>query len=176
MASRKSKKKEGGEGGTKQRSQRATSNVFSMFDQSQIAEFKEAFTLIDANRDGFICGEDLQDIYSSLGRDLKDTQKDEMLAEGAGPINFQVFLGMFGDKISGTDPEDTIKQAFHVLAGDDKGVIPKDLISELLTTQADRFTTAELNQMFQIAPIDASGNLDYKSLCYIVTHGSEEDN
>jgi len=67
MASRKSKKKEGGEGGTKQRSQRATSNVFSMFDQSQIAEFKEAFTLIDANRDGFICGEDLQDIYSSLG-------------------------------------------------------------------------------------------------------------
>merc|ERR1712096_272905 len=106
-----------------------------MFDQSQIAEFKEAFTLIDANRDGFICGEDLQDIYSSLGRDLKDPQKDEMLAEGAGPINFQVFLGMFGDKISGTDPEDTIKQAFHVLAG----------------------------------------NLDYKSLCYIVTHGSEED-
>jgi len=99
-----------------------------------------------------------------------------MLAEGAGPINFQVFLGMFGDKISGTDPEETIKQAFHVLAGDDKGVIPKDLISELLTTQADRFTTAELNQMFQIAPIDASGNLDYKSLCYIVTHGSEEDN
>jgi len=50
-----------------------------------------------------------------------------MLAEGAGPINFQVFLGMFGDKISGTDPEETIKQAFHVLAGDDKGVIPKDL-------------------------------------------------
>ena len=24
-----------------------------------------------------------------------------MLAEGKGPVNFQVFLGMFGDKISG---------------------------------------------------------------------------
>jgi len=175
MASTKTKSKKKENGGGKQRSQRATSNVFSMFDQSQIAEFKEAFTLIDANRDGFICGEDLQDIYSSLGRDLKDTQKDEMLAEGSGPINFQVFLGMFGDKISGTDPEETILQAFHVLAGDDKGVISKDLVSEILTTQADRFTTAELNQMFQIAPIDASGNLDYKSLCYVVTHGSEEE-
>jgi len=64
MASRKTKKKEG----TKQRSQRATSNVFSMFDQNQIAEFKEAFTLIDSNRDGFICGEDLKDIYASLGK------------------------------------------------------------------------------------------------------------
>jgi len=99
MASKKvgAKKKEG----TKQRSQRATSNVFSMFDQNQIAEFKEAFTLIDANRDGFICGEDLIDIYASLGRDLKETQSAEMLEEGNGPINFQVFLGMFGDKISG---------------------------------------------------------------------------
>jgi len=61
------------------------------------------------------------------------------------------------------------------LAGDDKGVINKDLVSEILTTQADRFTNAELNQMFQIAPIDAAGNLDYKSLCYVVTHGSEEE-
>ena len=29
-----------------------TSNVFSMFEQSQIQEFKEAFGMIDANRDG----------------------------------------------------------------------------------------------------------------------------
>merc|ERR1739838_1119411 len=31
-----------------------------------------AFTLIDANRDGFICGEDLIDIYASLGKYLCD--------------------------------------------------------------------------------------------------------
>ena len=33
---------------------KGTSNVFSMFEQSQIQEFKEAFGMIDANRDGFI--------------------------------------------------------------------------------------------------------------------------
>jgi hypothetical protein len=31
----------------KKRQQRATSNIFAMFDQSQIQEFKEAFNLID---------------------------------------------------------------------------------------------------------------------------------
>jgi len=46
QASRKTKKKEG----TKQRSQRATSNVFSMFDQSQIQEFKEVRISLIANR------------------------------------------------------------------------------------------------------------------------------
>lgn len=53
---------------TKKRPQRATSNVFAMFDQSQIQEFKEAFNMIDQNRDGFIDKEDLHDMLASLGR------------------------------------------------------------------------------------------------------------
>lgn len=34
----------------KKRPQRATSNIFAMFDQSQIQEFKEAFNIIDHDR------------------------------------------------------------------------------------------------------------------------------
>ena len=52
---------------TKKRPQRATSNVFAMFDQSQIQEFKEAFNMIDQNRDGFVDKEDLHDMLASLG-------------------------------------------------------------------------------------------------------------
>jgi hypothetical protein len=39
-------------GTTKKRAQRATSNVFAMFNQDQIQEFKEAFNMIDHNRSG----------------------------------------------------------------------------------------------------------------------------
>ena len=62
MSSRKTKGKT-----TKKRAQRATSNVFAMFDQAQIQEFKEAFNMIDQNRDGFIDKEDLHDMLASLG-------------------------------------------------------------------------------------------------------------
>lgn len=62
MSSKKAKTKT-----TKKRPQRATSNVFAMFDQSQIQEFKEAFNMIDQNRDGFIDKEDLHDMLASLG-------------------------------------------------------------------------------------------------------------
>ncbi|CAO2578027.1 Myosin regulatory light polypeptide 9 [Lemmus lemmus] len=61
---------------TKKRPQRATSNVFAMFDQSQIQEFKEAFNMIDQNRDGFIDKEDLHDMLASL-----DEEVDEMYRE-----------------------------------------------------------------------------------------------
>ena len=63
MSSRKTKGKT-----TKKRAQRATSNVFAMFDQAQIQEFKEAFNMIDQNRDGFIDKEDLHDMLASLGK------------------------------------------------------------------------------------------------------------
>lgn len=54
----------------KKRAQRATSNVFAMFDQAQIAEFKEAFNMIDQNHDGFVCKEDLHDMLASLGKNI----------------------------------------------------------------------------------------------------------
>jgi Ca2+-binding EF-hand superfamily protein len=38
-----------------------------MFDQAQIQEFKEAFNMIDQNRDGFVDKEDLHDMLASLG-------------------------------------------------------------------------------------------------------------
>lgn len=62
-----SARKTGRRGVTKKRAQRATSNVFAMFDQAQIQEFKEAFNMIDQNRDGFIDKDDLHDMLASLG-------------------------------------------------------------------------------------------------------------
>lgn len=66
-----SRKTAGRRATTKKRAQRATSNVFAMFDQAQIAEFKEAFNMIDQNHDGFIDKEDLHDMLASLGKKPK---------------------------------------------------------------------------------------------------------
>lgn len=93
---------------TKKRAQRATSNVFAMFDQSQIQEFKEAFNMIDQNRDGFIDAADLKDMFASLGKDVTDDYVEDMLNDANGAINFTMFLTLFGEKLNGTDPEDVI--------------------------------------------------------------------
>jgi myosin regulatory light chain 12 len=86
---------------TKKRAQRATSNVFAMFNQDQIAEFKEAFNMIDQNRDGFIDKEDLHDMLASLGKDPTDDYLEGMMNEAPGPINFTMFLTLFGERLQG---------------------------------------------------------------------------
>ncbi|KAA0704081.1 Myosin regulatory light chain 2B, cardiac muscle isoform [Triplophysa tibetana] len=165
MAPKKAKKKEAG-----------SSNVFSMFEQSQIQEFKEAFTIMDQNRDGFIDKNDLRDTFAALGRvNVANEELDEMLKEAPGPVNFTVFLTMFGEKLKGTDPEETILNAFKIFDAEGTGILKGEEIKYHLMSQADKFTEAEMTQMFTNFPLDVAGNLDYKNLCYVITHGEEKE-
>lgn len=157
----------------KKRAQRATSNVFAMFDQAQIQEFKEGFNMIDQNRDGFIDKEDLHDMLASLGKMPTDQYLEGMMAEAPGPINFTMFLTMFGEKLNGTDPQEVIKNAFACFDEENKGFINEDRLRELLTTMGDRFTEEEVDEMYREAPIK-NGNFDYIEFTRILKHGKKD--
>jgi len=156
------------------RPQRKTSNVFAMFDQRQIQEFKEAFNMIDQNRDSIICKDDLAEIYASLGKNPSDEYLEEMMKDAPGPINFTMFLTMFGEKLNGTDPEESIKNAFQCFDEDGSGKINDDSLRDLLMTMGDRFTEEQVDQMFKDAPIDAKGELDYAEFTKILKHGTKD--
>ncbi|NP_001040260.1 myosin regulatory light chain sqh isoform X1 [Bombyx mandarina] len=168
----------------KKRAQRATSNVFAMFDQAQIAEFKEAFNMIDQNRDGFIDKDDLHDMLASLGK-LNVIEKlgqgknptedylEGMMNEAPGPINFTMFLTLFGERLQGTDPEDVIKNAFGCFDEENNGVIGEERLRELLTTMGDRFTDDDVDEMLREAPI-RDGLFDYVEFTRILKHGAKD--
>lgn len=46
------------------------------------------------------------------GKNPTDEYLEAMMNEAPGPINFTMFLTMFGEKLNGTDPEDVIRNAF----------------------------------------------------------------
>ncbi|GAB1295783.1 Myosin regulatory light chain 2, atrial isoform [Apodemus speciosus] len=142
---------------------------------------------------------------------VPEEELDAMLQEGKGPINFTVFLTLFGEKLNGpclpvanvedveerpgltwiqkiihfripavashpgTDPEEAILSAFRMFDPSGQGVVNKEEFKQLLMTQADKFSPAEVEQLFALSPMDPAGNIDYKSLCYIITHGDEKE-
>lgn len=75
--------------------------------------------MIDQNRDGFIDNEDLKDMLASLGivcyflcccylivffligQEPNDQVVDQMMSEAPGPLNFTMFLTLFGEKLTG---------------------------------------------------------------------------
>lgn len=48
----------------------------------------------------------------ATGKNPTDEYLEGMMSEAPGPINFTMFLTMFGEKLNGTDPEDVIRNAF----------------------------------------------------------------
>lgn len=51
----------------KSRARREPSGVFSLFQPPQIQQFKEAFQLIDHDKDGWVNESDLKEIFANLG-------------------------------------------------------------------------------------------------------------
>ncbi|KCV70383.1 myosin regulatory light chain 2 [Fonticula alba] len=155
---------------TKKRAARQTSNIFAMFDKTQIDELKDAFNMV-ARDDGFIDVEDLRNIYNSLGQTPSDETLEAMLAEATGPINFTMFLTLMGEKLSGSDPEYEIMQAFECFDENQSGTIPADVLREALTTMGERFTQEEVDIMFKGVKPDAQGNFNYREFVRVLKHG-----
>ncbi|OAF69350.1 hypothetical protein A3Q56_02927 [Intoshia linei] len=169
MSSRKSKGKQ-----MRRRTQRATSNVFAMFDKNQIQEFKEAFSMIDQNHDGYISIEDLREIFASLGKEPSDNELQNMLDETTGPINFTMFLTMFGERLNGTDPEQVIYNAYSCFDITDSGKISVDYIKEILMTTGDRMAEEDVDLVMHDAQIDNNGNFNYQKFAKVLRHGKQE--
>jgi len=165
----------GKKGSAKKRAQRATSNVFAMFDQTQVQEFKEAFNMIDQDRDGFISQEDLKDMMASLGQVMPDSEIEAMIKEAPGAINFTMFLTLMGEKLNGTDPEEVIRNAFKCFDPSGDGSINEDTMRELLMSMGERFTEEECDDMFNEAQVDKKGNFDYLEYVRLIKHGPKNE-
>jgi myosin regulatory light chain 12 len=68
----------------KSRARREPSGVFSLFQAPQIQQFKEAFQLIDHDKDGWVNEQDLREIFTSLGisRGQKASQVFILFSQG----------------------------------------------------------------------------------------------
>jgi len=152
--------------------QRSGSNVFANFDQQQIQEFKEAFTIIDQDRDGFISDKDLKDMWASLGVIKDDKFITEQLKEATGAINFTMFLTFMGDKLQNTDSDDVLQNAFLTIDSENTGFISQTVFTSALTQLGDRFSKEEINQMYDVAPMKGE-NVDWKRFIKLIKYGGD---
>merc|ERR1712113_529604 len=96
------------------KAKKSGSNIFAMFSQKQIQEFKEAFGIIDVDKDGIITANDLQAAFVSIGRPISDAEANNLVGEAPGPINFTQMVTLFAEKMAGgTDDDDAIIRSFE---------------------------------------------------------------
>ncbi|PON54423.1 Parvalbumin [Parasponia andersonii] len=94
--------------------------------ENQIAEFREAFSLIDRDSDGFVTMEELTGIILSLDEHPSKDEIGDMINEvdfdGNGTIDFDEFLNIMTRKMKEKVAEE-LKEAFKVFDRNQDGYI-----------------------------------------------------
>merc|ERR550519_1901219 len=138
----------------KKSAKKAGSNIFDLFTQTQVAEFKEGFQVMDKDKDGLIGKEDLRATFAEMGRPGTDEDFDSMVADAPNPINFTTLLSMFASRSSGEqDDDETVVQAFRSFETE-AGKIDSEQFKSMLMSFGDKFSSQEVDNVFEISEMD----------------------
>ncbi|CAL4130146.1 unnamed protein product, partial [Meganyctiphanes norvegica] len=138
----------------KKSAKKAGSNIFDNFTQTQVAEFKEGFSVMDKDKDGLIGKEDLRATFAEMGRPGTDEDFDSMVADAPNPINFTTLLSMFASRSSGEqDDDETVVNAFKSFETE-AGKIDSEQFKSMLMSFGDKFSSQEVENVFEISEMD----------------------
>lgn len=90
-----------------------------------------------------------------VGKNPTDEYLDAMMNEAPGPINFTMFLTMFGEKLNGTDPEDVIRNAFACFDEEATGKKLQSITSNFIAFDFDYIIL--VSYMYNYIPVQGKG-------------------
>merc|ERR1711973_53905 len=119
-------------------------NIFDSFSHSAIQQFKEAFGIMDADKDGLLSSSDLVAAFGAYGKNIGGGEAQAMLDEVDGPMNFTQMVTLFASKMAGgSDDDDVILASFEAFEMDGKicrrlQALPHDLRCQVLRQRSRR--------------------------------------
>jgi len=162
--------------GSSKKAKKGGSNVFDMFTQKQVAEFKEGFQIMDRDRDGTIGKEDLRGTFDEIGRMVSDDDLDGMLADAPGPINFTTLLHMFASRSSGESDDDDVVAASIRAFEKSAGKIEAEQFRTMLMAFGDKFSNQEVDEAFDMMELDEdTGLIDSDALVAMLCAGGAKE-
>ncbi|ETW87072.1 hypothetical protein HETIRDRAFT_306565 [Heterobasidion irregulare TC 32-1] len=175
----------------KSRARREPSGVFSLFQPPQIQQFKEAFALIDQDRDGIVSEQDLKDTFASLGITPSKQTMDDLLTDRPGAhdrigssssmddsdrgINFAMFLTMMSEHLFDFDTEAELVDAFACFDESDSGMVKGDEISKWLSETGERMDQKEIDRFLKGSFTDRQGNFNYREWVKVLRVNEDGD-
>ncbi|ORX73619.1 calmodulin [Linderina pennispora] len=140
------------------------------FNEEQINEYREAFSLFDRDNDGSITAQELGTVMRSVGQKPTEAELQDMINEvdkdGNGTIDFAEFLSLMARQAtSSNDEEAEIREAFRVFDKNGDGVISASELRHVMTSLGEKLTDEEVEEMIREADVDGDGQINYEEFC-----------
>ncbi|KDO48936.1 hypothetical protein CISIN_1g031616mg [Citrus sinensis] len=145
-----------------------SNNIYAedVLPEDQIAEFQEAFSMLDKDGDGCITFEELASAIKSLDQNPTEEELRNMINEvdldGNGTIEFLEFLKLMATKMKENEAQEELKEAFKVFDKDQDGYISPNELRHVMMNLGEKLTDEELEQMILEADSDGDGQVNYE--------------
>lgn len=139
--------------------------------ESQISDFKEAFTLFDRDGDGKITTQELGTVMRSLGQNPTEREVGDIIrAQGLSrTVDFKEFLQAMATKMRGhQETEDEIREAFRVFDKDGAGFVAAAELRHVMTNLGEKLTEDEVDEMIREIDIDGDGQINYEEFVKVL--------
>mmetsp|Transcript_24990 Transcript_24990/g.54334 ORF Transcript_24990/g.54334 Transcript_24990/m.54334 type:complete len:169 (-) Transcript_24990:2428-2934(-) len=131
--------------------------------EEQLAQFKEAFELFDADKSGCIDEKELRACMRAVGFDVSKQEVQRMIAsvddDGSGTIEFPEFMKLMCQQQERKDPKEDVKRVFMLYDTQGKGHITVDDLQRACRQLGESMSDAQLAEMLRIADVDKDGEV-----------------
>ncbi|XP_063691175.1 calmodulin-A-like [Bolinopsis microptera] len=132
---------------------------------TQLADFKETFTLFDKNGDGTITTDELEVVMRSLGQDPTEEYLQATIAKvdanGNGSMEFDEFLELMTEYMEVDESEENMRETFDAFDLNQDGRITGKELKTAMKNLGNDLTDEDITKMIKEADLDNDGCVDY---------------
>lgn len=140
--------------------------------QNNIAEFRQAFDIIDKNKDGVITVDDLYELMKSFGQELSHNELKDMIrhadADGNDEVDFTEFMALLTRQLKQNDITDELKSAFQLFDKNGDGFITKADLAPVMQTLGYDTSSEFLRKLINDGDRDRDGKISFVEFCNLM--------
>jgi Ca2+-binding EF-hand superfamily protein len=129
----------------------------------QVAEYREAFQLMDKDNDNFISIRELDTVLRSLGYDLTQDQITETVhvhdRDDKGGINLDQFYSIMQKLSSNVQMDEIVREAFSLYDKDKDGLMNAADVQAVMRTLGEKISDSEAQNMIAKVDRNADGKI-----------------
>ena len=133
---------------------------------------QEAFTVYDKNQDGTITTKELSTVMRSLGQNPTDAEVQDIINEvdvdGSGSMEFPEFCVMMVKKMSESNTENEVMEAYRVFDKDRDGFITRAELRMIFAALPERLSNEEIEEMLEAADEDGESPLSPSNIFFML--------
>jgi calmodulin len=131
--------------------------------EEQVTDFKEAFSLFDADGDGNVTPGELGSMLYALGMTPSKEELEALVNEadetGKGAIDFTEFINYMAVLMARFDKDRQLQAAFKAFDQEERGFFTSADLGRVVKSVGEKTTTEEVEQMVKQADTDRDGKI-----------------